>query len=135
MKKLFKSKTGMILILAILFTAFTIPNANACEIEFEILKGKKEVYEVGDIIVVKILVTLTHRSCPEALKKTKFKMNGLKVIGATEWKQTGAMDHERKLKIKILGTNDGKLIFNAVRTCDKDGGFGSLKLEAIPLKE
>ena len=135
MEKIFNSKIVMILIFGLFFTAFTIPNVKACEIEFEILKGKKEVYEVGDIIVVKVLVTLTHRSCPEALKKTKFKMNGLKVVGATEWKQIGAMDHERKLKIKVLGTEDGKLIFNAVRTCDKDGGFGSLKLEAIPLKE
>ncbi len=134
MKNLIKSKAIIILMLGILFLSFSTQEAKACEIEFEIVKGKKEKYEAGDIIVVKVIVTLTHRSCPEALKKTKFKMNGLKVIGSTPWKEITAMDHERKLKIQVISNKDGKLIFNAIRTCDKDGGFGSLKLEAIPVQ-
>ena len=134
MKNLIKSKAIIILMLGIFFLSFSTQEAKACEIEFEIVKGKKEKYEAGDIIVVKVIVTLTHRSCPEALKKTKFKMNGLKVVGSTPWKELTAMDHERKLKIEVLGTEDGKLILNAIRTCDKDGGFGSLKLEAIPVQ-
>lgn len=134
MKSLMKSKMLIILMLGIFFLSFSTQEAKACEIEFEIVKGKKEKYEAGDIIVIKVIVTLTHRSCPEALKKTKFKMNGLKVIGSTPWKEISAMDHERKLKIQVLSNKDGKLIFNAIRTCDKDGGFGSLKLEAIPVE-
>ncbi len=127
-------KTAIIIMLGLFFLSFSTQEAKACEIEFEIVNGKKEKYEAGDIIVVKVIVTLTHRSCPEALKKTKFKMNGLKVVGATDWKEISAMDHERKLKLQVLSNKDGKLIFNAIRTCDKDGGFGSLKLEAIPVK-
>jgi hypothetical protein len=100
----------------------------ACDIEVEVLKGKKEVYQVGDTIIVKISVSLTHRSCPVAIKKTKFKLNGLKVIKATGWKQLSTMDYERKLKIVI--TAPGKVSLNVVRDCDKDGGFGSLKLKA-----
>ena len=134
MKSLIKSKIAIILMLGLFFFSFSTQEAKACEIEFEIVNGKKEKYEAGDIIVVKVIVTLTHRSCPEALKKTKFKMNGLKVVGATDWKEISAMDHERKLKLQVLSNKDGKLIFNAIRTCDKDGGFGSLKLEAIPVK-
>lgn len=134
MKSLIKSKIAIILMLGLFFFSFLTQEAKACEIEFEIVNGKKEKYEAGDIIVVKVIVTLTHRSCPEALKKTKFKMNGLKVVGATDWKEISAMDHERKLKLQVLSNKDGKLIFNAIRTCDKDGGFGSLKLEAIPVE-
>jgi len=134
MKNLIKSKMMIILMLGIFFLSFSTQEAKACEIEFEIVKGKKEKYEAGDIIVVKVVVKLTHRSCPEALKKTKFKMNGLKVVGATEWKEISATDHERKLKLKVISNKDGKLIFNAIRTCDKDGGFGTLKLEAIPVE-
>ncbi len=134
MKSLIKSKIAIILMLGLFFFSFSTQEAMACEIEFEIVNGKKEKYEAGDIIVVKVIVTLTHRSCPEALKKTKFKMNGLKVVGATDWKEISAMDHERKLKLQVLSNKDGKLIFNAIRTCDKDGGFGSLKLEAIPVE-
>jgi hypothetical protein len=50
-------------------------------------------------------------------------MNGLKVLGATKWKRLRAMEYERKFELEVLGTKDGKLIFNAVRTCDKDGEF------------
>ena len=134
MKNLLKSKTLIILLLGFLLVGFSVQEAKACEIDFEILKGKKDKYEAGDIIVLKVIVTLTHRVCPIGLKQTKFKMNGLKVVGATEWKQISAMVYERKLKVKIESNKDGKLIFNAIRTCDKDGGFGSLQLEATPVE-
>ena len=134
MKNLKKSKIVVFLLFAFTLALFSHEEAKACEIEFEIVKGKKDKYEAGDIIVLKVVVTLTHRTCPIGLKKTKFKMNGLKVVGATDWKQISAMVHERKLKVEILSNKDGKLVVNAVRTCDKDGGFGTLKLEAVPVE-
>ena len=134
MKKLKKSRIVIYLLFVFLFVSFSNQEAKACEIEFEIVKGKKEKYEAGDIIVLKVIVTLTHRTCPEGIKKTKFKMNGLKVVGATDWVQVSAMDYERKLKVQIISNKEGKLIFNAIRTCDKDGGFGSLQLEAVPIQ-
>jgi len=135
MKQVFNSKILMVFIFGFLLSGFTINESKACEIDFEILKGEKDKYEKGDVLVIIVKVKLTHRTCPVGLKKTKFKMNGLKVLGATKWKKLGAMEYERKLKLEVIGTKDGKLIFNAVRTCDKDGGFGSLKLEAIPIEE
>lgn len=134
MRNVIKLKTVLIFFLGFLFISLSTQETKACEIEFEILKGKKEKYEAGDIIVLKVIVVLTHRVCPEALSKTKFKMNGLKVVGATPWTQVSAMKYERKLKVQIVSNKNGKLIFNAIRTCDKDGGFGSLKLEAVPVE-
>lgn len=107
-------------------------NIHACDIEFEILKGKKEVYTVGDTIIVKVKVSLTHRSCPVKLRKTQFKLNGMKVLKATRWKKLSSMDYERKLKIIITGTEGNEVTLNAIRECEKDGGFGSLKLETVP---
>ena len=134
MKNLLKSKTVIFLLFAFLSVAFSIQETKACEIEFEITENIKEVYEVGDIIVVKVKVILTHRSCPVAMKQTKFTMKGLKILGATQWTQLSTMIWERKLKMQVTGTKDGKLVLNAVRTCDKDGGFGSLKLNSTPVK-
>ena len=134
MRNVIKLKTVLIFFLGFLFISLSTQETKACEIEFEILKGKKDKYEAGDIIVLKVIVVLTHRVCPEALSKTKFKMNGLKVVGATPWTQVSAMKYERKLKVQIVSNKNGKLIFNAIRTCDKDGGFGSLKLEAVPVE-
>ena len=120
------------ILLAIFFTSFSHMETKACEIDFEIIKGKKDTYQVGDEIMVKVKVKLTHRSCPEALKKTKFKMNGMKVIKSTGWKQITTMEHERKLIIVITGTDSNKVTINAIRECEKDGGFGTLKLETVP---
>jgi len=134
MKNLLKSKVLFVMLSVFLLSGFVTQQAKACNIEFEIVEGKKDIYSQGDILVLKVVVTLTHKSCPEAIKKTEFKMNGLEVIGTTEWKQTSAMEYERKLKVKVLSNKDGKVVITAIRTCDKDGGFGSLELKAVPKK-
>ncbi len=129
-----KIKWAIIAIIGVFFLLFNSQESKACEIEFEILKGKKEVYRPGDTIIVKVIVKLTHRSCPVALKKTKFKMKGMKVLKSTGWKQLSSMDYERKLKIVITGTKGNKVTLNAIRECEKDGGFGSMKLETVPIE-
>ena len=118
----------VLLIISVFFTIITPKTTSACEIEFEITKGKKENYSSGDTIVVVVKVALTHRSCPVAMKKTKFKLKGLKVIKSTQWKQLAANDWERKLMMVVTETSGKTLNLTAIRECDKDGGFGSLKL-------
>jgi hypothetical protein len=125
----FKVAKQALMIVFIVFLWAIPQKSHACEIEFEILKGKKEVYKVGDTLVVKVKVELTHRTCPVKLKKTKFKMKGIKVVKATGWKKLTSMKYERKLKIVITGAKKGKAVLNAIRECEKDGGFGSFKLE------
>ena len=135
MKFLLKTKWFYFLLLGFIFFLFQPQQANACDIEFEIIKNSKDNYQIGDTIVVKVKVTLTHRSCPVGLEETNFKMNGLKIIGATKWKQISTMEYERKLKLQVVGTKEGKVIINATRICDKDGGFGSLAINAAPIDE
>lgn len=113
----------------ILFFALS-SELKACEIDFEILKGEKATYSVGDEIVVKVIVFLTHRNCPEGINKTKFKTKGVKVIGKTKWDEKSPGTFERKLKLKITGDKSGKMSLNAIRTCDKEGGFGSITFRA-----
>jgi len=96
-------------------------------------KSKKIIYHAGDVFTSRVTVTLTHRVCPTAINKTKFKFKGLKVIGATKWQQLSTMVYTRKLKIEVIGTKSGKLLVNAVRTCDKEGGYGSMTLKSEPL--
>lgn len=61
-------------------------------------------------------------------------MKGMKVLKSTGWKQLSSMDYERKLKIVITGTKGNKVTLNAIRECEKDGGFGSMKLETVPIE-
>jgi len=123
--------TRITIILIGFFFLLIIPKeASACDITFKVIKGEKEAYNKGDTITVVVDLNLTHRSCPVAIKETKFKTKGLKVIKATSWKQITSMKYKRKLLIVIGESKKGILMINAIRTCEKDGGFGSLKLEA-----
>ena len=131
-----KNKFNKVLIMFAVFVLFsTINTATACEIHFDILKNKKEVYVSGDIFIAKVEVLLTHRVCEIGIKKTKFNGNGLKIIGATKWKQISPMEYHRKLKVKVSGTDTGKVILTAKRDCDKEGGYGVLKLKVAPIKK
>ena len=122
------TKILITLLLGIFFVMLSPKHTNACEIEFDIVKGKKESYKAGDTLIVLVKVALTHRSCPVKMRETKFKLKGLKVIKSTPWKQKTANDWERKLMIVVTETKGKKLNLTAIRECEKDGGFGTLKL-------
>jgi len=127
-----KIKIIVTIVLGALLMLANPKTSKACEIEFEILKGEKESYNTGDTIVVKVIVALTHRSCPVAMKKTKFKMKGLRVLKSTPWKELSPNDYVRKLLMVVTAESKGKINLAAIRECEKDGGFGSLKLIAAP---
>ena len=123
------AKWFWIFAIGLFLISITPKKASACEIEIEVTKGKKENYQVGDTLVLLVKVALTHRSCPVKMKETKFKMKGLKVIKSTAWKQKSSNDWERKLMVVVKETKNGKLNLSAIRECEKDGGFGSIKLD------
>jgi hypothetical protein len=98
----------------------------ACEIEIDIQSDLKKNYEINDVFFVKVKVFLTHRNCPEGIKATKYKLEGLKVLGASQWKAESDTVFTRILKIKIVGAEDHHGILHVIRTCDKEGGYGKL---------
>jgi len=100
--------------------------ASACEISFEILENKKELYQKGDVLIVKVKVVLTHRQCTQGIDATKFSYEGIKVLGATKWDEVEKGTFERKFKLQIDDDSRKKLVFGALRTCDKEGGSGSI---------
>ncbi|MDX8340640.1 hypothetical protein SLH46_15690 [Draconibacterium sp. IB214405] len=107
---------------------FTVQQLNACEIEISIEGDKKETYAAGEEIIIKVDVVFTHRVCPEGIENTKFKYDGLKVLGATKWKEYETGKFERKLKIKVLEGEQKEIILEAIRSCDKEGGYGKISL-------
>lgn len=129
MKSLVSKNLVLVVILSLFFGVLSFQEAKACEIEFEIIENEQEEYEVGDVLTLKVVVTLTHRSCPIAMKNTKFNLTGLKLVTAEDWVQISTMVWERTIKVEVVGKSKGKLIISAVRECDKDGGYGVLELE------
>lgn len=92
------------------------------------MDNKKEQYQMGDVLVVKVKVVFTHRQCPEGINATKFRYDGIKVLGATAWTESESGTYERKFKLQIEKTGNGNLVFGALRSCDKDGGAGSITI-------
>jgi hypothetical protein len=115
-----------------LFSALlAVQQVLACEIEFTVLgEEKKESFKAGEEIIVKVDVIFTHRICPEGIENTKFKYEGIKVLGATKWKEYAKGKFSRKLKLKVLEESKTKeLVLEAIRTCDKEGGYGKVKFK------
>lgn len=120
---------GILLIVLLIGLAFIANNVNACDITFKVNSGEKEVYQLGDELVVTAKVVFTHKNCPEGIEATKFNFTGTKALGATKWKEVGNGIYERKFKLTIIDEKKDRHLFNAVRTCNKDGGVGTIKFE------
>lgn len=102
----------------------------ACDFEFS-TDGNKKNCKAGDEFVITVKLTLTHRVCPVAPKDTKFKPDGLKVVGATEWKEVSTGVFTRQVKVQVLESKNKKVTLSATRTCDKEGGFGVFSLPKL----
>ncbi|MEA1997521.1 MAG: hypothetical protein U9N45_07765 [Gemmatimonadota bacterium] len=126
--------TSRRLIVAVLLGAAIIflqgPPLWACEIEVKARGGRKEA-SGGEVVILEVHVFLTHKDCPEGIKATKFKTEGMEVLGATKWKQTALERFVRLVKVKMAQTGKDEAVFHARRTCDKEenGGYGFLKLK------
>jgi preprotein translocase subunit SecB len=122
-------------VVKILAIAMLLPLAAiACDISFSVDGKVKPKYEITEIVVIKVKVELTHNNCPITLKDTKIQGIGMDILGATEWKNTSPNVWERKLKVKVTSTKEGKATVTAKRSCEKDGGWGTFTLMATPLQ-
>jgi hypothetical protein len=102
--------------------------SRACEVDFEILEGKKEAYAVGDEMVVKVKITLIHRNCTVNIKNTEYKQDGIKIKSGTDWKEVSPGVWERKLKVVVENPKAEKANLSVSRKCDKEGGFGTFSV-------
>jgi hypothetical protein len=119
MKKLFG-------LLGIVFLITVPVTTKACDITLLVDGTKKETYKAGDIVIIKITVVLKHRNCDVDISETVIKVSGSQIIGTTKWLNTEGKTWERKIKVKILSDGGNKAVIVAERTCDRDGGKGSL---------
>ena len=119
----------IVLVAGLIF--WLIPGSTqACEIEIKV-KDNKATVVPGSTVVLQIKVFLTHRECPEGIKATKFNAQGLKLTGATKWKQTGELEYVRMVKAQIDSAAIGEARLQVTRSCDKEGGLGSINLKVM----
>jgi hypothetical protein len=109
------------------FFVQTLP-ALACEIEVKPRGEAKDVYTPDDQIIFEITVILTHRNCPEGIVNTKYKGEGLELLGATKWKEVKPGVFVQLIKAQVADSIKGEAILHAGRSCNKEGGYGSYKV-------
>ena len=117
---------SLLLFLVLIGLVFTVKSSTACEFKFKVESEAKENYSPGDEIIVKVTLVLTHRECPEGLEATKYDFKGIKALGATKWKEISEGTYERKFKLQVTDSEKSKHVFSTTRTCEKDGGAGSI---------
>ena len=117
------------LVIILLGMLISLSAASACQIQIKVLDASKKTYKVGDELVVKVSVQLTHRNCSEGIESTKFNPKDLKILSAGKWTESGNGLYERKVKIKITGKSNDQAVLHVVRTCRRDGGSGKLTLK------
>ncbi len=119
-------KTLIVCVVFLLSLSFT---SRACEIKFNISGEKKEVYKAGEELIVEVTVTYTHRVCELELSDSKFTYEGMKILGATGWKEKSPGIYSRQVKIQLLPDGKEEAVLNLSRKCHKEGGFASLTLK------
>lgn len=120
--------TSKFLALAIALVITSV-SAFACEIEIDIVKGKKATYSKGDILTLKVEVENTHRSCIKEIEDVQLIPKNLEILSSTGWndKDEGT-EWEKKVKVKVTGKK-GDASFTAKRVCSKQGGEDVLVLK------
>jgi len=111
-----------------LFLFIGIMTCLACDFKFS-TEGDKKICKTGEVFVIDVKLTLTHRACTITPAQTKFKQEGIEVLGATKWKETSPGIWTRQIKVKVLNDKLKKITLSATRTCDKEGGYGIYSLD------
>lgn len=75
--------------------------------------------KAGQTDVLEIVVKHTHRRCTHPIEKTKFLADGIRILGATPWEQTGSGQFSRKLKVTYL--REGTVRLKVERDCERSG--------------
>lgn len=114
----------MVLLALFVFVAF---QSFACHINFQ-AQGNPKSCKANETLIITVKLTLTHRTCKVAAQETKFKYDGVQIVGATPWKEESAGVFVRQIKAKVLNDKKGKILLSASRTCDKEGGYGTFTL-------
>jgi len=118
---------SLILILSLLF--LTTGSILACQMKVERKSPADSTPDSGSDDVITVTYTQTHRNCTLPLKQTEFKAEGMKIVGATPWKEKKRGTFVRKFKVKYL--QPGEATFNVIRNCSRGGADELLLVQVI----
>lgn len=96
----------------------------ACEVHFNVSGEPKESYQSGDVFILEVKIVYTHRECEIQLADTKFLYKGIKILGATNWKELTPSTFVRQIKIQVTDEQAEEANLSITRKCSKEGVIG-----------
>ena len=121
-------------LVALLLFVVTAVSSYACSIEFTLQDNKGKTVnpakvKVGEEYVLVVRFETTHGNCGIPVDATKFKLDGIKVVKASDWKDEGNEVYTRKLKIKITENNKDAVSLVVERVCGRGGALAEYSLK------
>ncbi len=121
-------------LVALLVFCATAVSTYACDIQFTLQDSKGKTVspakvKVGEEYVLVVRFETTHGNCGIAVEDTKFKLDGVKVVKASDWEDQGNEVYIRKLNIKITDNKKDTSSLVVVRECGRGGALAEFTLK------
>lgn len=121
-------------LVALLVFCATAVSTYACDIQFTLQDSKGKTVtpakvKVGEEYVLVVRFETTHGNCGIAVENTKFKLDGVKVVKASDWEDQGNEVYIRKLNIKITDNKKDTSSLVVVRECGRGGALAEFALK------
>lgn len=117
-------RTILAVALLVAFSATT----EACEVHFSVSGEQKTTYQPGDTFILEVKIVYTHRECEIQLSDTKFLFKGIKILGATNWKEMSPTTFVRQIKIQVTDEQVDEAGLSLARKCSKEGVIGKFTI-------
>lgn len=121
-------------LVALLVFCATAVSTYACDIQFTLQDKKGKTVnpakvKVGEEYVLVVRFETTHGNCGIAVENTKFKLDGVKVVKASDWEDQGNEVYTRKLQVKIVDNKKETSSLVVVRECGRGGALAEFTLK------
>lgn len=121
-------------LVALLVFCATAVSTYACDIQFTLQDSKGKTVspakvKVGEEYVLVVRFETTHGNCGIAVENTKFKLDGVKVVKASDWEDQGNEVYIRKLQVKIVDNKKDTSSLVVVRECGRGGALAEFTLK------
>ena len=89
------------------------------QVNLQYIKGKKEIYNIGDTITLSIQIKAPEETCIDGMKTTKFFQKGISIIQQSLWIEIKKGLWQKDISLIITGNKKKEAILTVFRRNDK----------------
>ena len=93
------------------------------QIRITVVKGKKDVYRVGDKVQLQIQLKTIAKTCVDGMKRANVFVSGIDINNQTDWKQIGVDLWQKDINAVFLDNKKKKAKITVMRQVDVESLF------------